>query len=506
MDLDQLGRAGRFDELRRMLVSSGYTEEAICSRLGLRRLSDYEMDPARRAPMPSPADAADALIRLYLAGEPVARAAADCLLDAALLEGMGLLGQMDALNCHGTVALYPVDGLYIASDRWSCPDGSQFVAPSDTVYPALVRNTRLFLDLVPDGPCDSCLDLGSGTGIAAFSAVRHGARHAWAADIAERSTGFAEFNRRLNGLDSVTAVTSDLYDGLQGRTFDRIVAHPPYMPVLKPKWVYLSGGEDGEQVTRRIVEGLPRHLREGGLCCCLTMGSDRRDRPFEWRVRDWLGQSQAEFDIALIVRRFVEPREFAISATPYEPRTSAEAKAWRDLFARLEITSLAYGFLAIQRHGRNRGCFTVRRDTSPDFCRADWQALLAWETVAAGDEFVPTLMDARLRAAPSAEFEVLHRLTAQGWDPAAYRLRLERPFQVTCQAEPWAAHLISQCDGHLTGREHFERFRETGIVSSATTEAEFAAAVAPLVSGGFIEPHLPLLETSQPPTPPPAAE
>ena len=47
-------------------------------------------------------------------------------------------------------------------------DGSMFELPPDMVYPALVRNTRLFLDLLPEEPCERCLDLGAGTGIAAF--------------------------------------------------------------------------------------------------------------------------------------------------------------------------------------------------------------------------------------------------------------------------------------------------------------------------------------------------
>lgn len=496
LEIDDLGKAGAHDELRRSLEAAGYSEPSICSRLGLRRLADYEMEPSRRPALPPPTDSADVLIRLFLSGDFVERAVLEAHLDSAttaLLETMGLLEAAERGQYYGTVALYPVNGLLIASDRWSWPDGSAFEAPEDTVYPALVRNTRLFLDLLPDGPCERCLDLGSGTGIAAFAAVRNGAKQSWASDIAERSTRFAEFNRRLNGLSGVSTVTSDLYEQLKSQRFDRIVAHPPYMPVLASKWVFLSGGEDGEQITRRIVEGLPRHLEQGGLCCCLTMGSDRkgsdgRDLPFESRVREWLGEAQAKFDVAVIVRKVVEPQQFALSAGPFEPRTRADAHQWRDLFARLGVASLVYGLLLIQRRQDRTGRpFTVRRVAAPDFGRKHWQWLLKWESALACSRHAAIILDSCLHASRGADFEVLHRLTDEGWNPQSYQLRIGHPFDMTCGAEPWAAQLMSQCDGRRTGRQHFQRFLQEGWIPSSATCYEFAGAVAPLVSGGFIE-------------------
>lgn len=496
LEIDELGKAGRYEELQRSLQAAGYTEQSICSRLGLRRLADFEMEASRRPALPPPTDATDALIRLFLSGDFVERTVLISRLDCTattLLETMGLLKTTEDGQSYGTVALYPVNGLLIASDRWSWPDGSAFEAPPDTVYPALVRNTRLFLDLLPDDACERCLDLGAGTGIAAFVASRNGAKQSWASDIAERCTRFAEFNRRLNGLSSVSTVTSDLYGQLQGQTFDRIVAHPPYMPVLASKWVFLSGGEDGEQITQRIVEGLPQHLEEGGICCCLTMGTDRktsdgRDLPFESRVRDWLGEAQSDFDVAIIVRRIVEPQQFALSVAPFEPRTRADAHAWRELFARLGVVSLVYGFLLIRRRQNRRGpALTLRRVAAPDFGRADWQWLLSCESAAASDRRTAIILDSRLYASRRTDFEVLHRLTDEGWTPQSYQLRTNRPFDITCNAEPWAAQLISQCDGKATGRQLLQRFQEAGWIPAGASDDEFADAVAPLISGGFIE-------------------
>ena len=49
------------------------------------------------------------------------------------------------------------------------------------------------------------------------------------------------------------------------RQFDRIVVHPPYVPVLRPKYIYHDGGDDGEQIVRRAVTEMFPYLAPGGL-------------------------------------------------------------------------------------------------------------------------------------------------------------------------------------------------------------------------------------------------
>jgi SAM-dependent methyltransferase len=478
MQIDSLGRSGKFDELREFLRSAGYSEEFLRARFHLERAEQFELDRGKRAPLPEPASAADILTALYLAGEFASLAEAERLMGrdgVGLLSGMGLL-EIDpgGGRCHGTVALYPLEDLHIASDRWSNPGDAPFEAPSDTVYPAFIPNTRLFLEHVPLGECGSFLDLCAGTGIAAILAARQGAREAWAGDIAERCTRFAEFNGRLNGVANFHPVTSDLYGSLG--SFDRIVAHPPYVPALQPKWIFFSGGEDGEEITRRIIEGLPAHLNDRGVFLALTMGSDRSDAPFERRIREWLGERGGEFDIALIVRKALEPVDFAA-------RKREESAAWKKLFARLGVESLVYGFVIIQRRTGARQTFTVRRQASPGRRRAPWEWLLAWE----GADKEGPILERPLHRGGDAEFQVRHRLEGSAWTPQRYTLRTEWPFSMECDAHPWMANLIALCDGRATGRDLLRVLVENEVLPRGIAEEEFARAAAGLVSGGFIE-------------------
>src|SRR2546428_3917539 len=65
------------------------------------------------------------------------------------------------------------------------------------------------------------------------------------------------------------------------RDWSSDVCSSDLMPVLRPAEIYYDGGEDGEQLTRRILEGLLQHLNPGGRLYCRTLGSDREEAPFE---------------------------------------------------------------------------------------------------------------------------------------------------------------------------------------------------------------------------------
>jgi hypothetical protein len=490
-ELDALGHAQRFDELRQLLQSSGYSDTFICKQFHLERAEEFELDGKRRPPLPKPESAAAILLNLFLAGESVSSPTVQTLLGAEhifLLEGMGLLkSTSDSGQYYATVALYPFEDLFIASDRWSWPEGTRLSGPEDTVYPAFIPNTRLFIRHLPERPGAKLLDLCGGTGIAALRAASKCATQAWSGDIAERSTRFAEFNRKLNGVSNAQMVTSDLYGCLEGLHFDVICAHPPYVPTLQPQWVFSSGGRDGEEITRSIIQGLPDHLNNGGCFIALTMGSDRAGQPLERRIRNWLGARHAEFDIALLVRKELDPHTFALRANRDTIRSREEADRWDQLFTKLQINSLCYGFICIQRRTGAKRTFTIRRQVSPSAIRAPWEWLLRWEAAAQGDQLPQIILDSPLYASQKTEFHVLHSLKQGGWNPSKYTLRTDYPFSMECQAQPWMAHLISLCDGQATGRDVLRRLIGDGILPESASEPEFAEAAASLASGGFIE-------------------
>ena len=494
-----LGQSGCYEEVLQLLRAADYTDAFICKRFNLRRAEEFEIDRKKRSPLPLPESAADVLLQLFLAGEALPPELAASLLGAeciALLEGMGLLKNSKSGEFYSTVSLYPVEELYIASDRWNTPDGAPLKDADDTVYPAFIPNTRLFLKHLPECNDIQFLDLCAGTGVAALRAAKRGAAQSWSGDIAERSTRFAEFNRRLNAVPNARLVTGDLYQGLDGLLFDVIVAHPPYVPTLQPRWIFASGGGDGEEITRRIIEGLPDYLNDCGCFMALTMASDRAGRPLEYRIREWLGSRHTAFDIALIIRRELDPKTFAFQANRDTIRTREESEKWNELFAELQIQSLVYGFICIQKRAGTGRPFTVRRQAPPAASRSPWEWLLQWETASHGDTLSEIILNSRLYASQRTDFDVQHKLEHGIWTPTKYTFRIDYPFSMECDAQPWMAHLTSLCNGQITGRDLLRMLVENNVFPKSTSETEFAQAAASLVSGGFIE-----VEGYRPPNP-----
>jgi SAM-dependent methyltransferase len=483
LNIPQIGSDAHFAALRTALDSAGYTESAVCQRLGIQKIYEFRLlgDPHLTE---DPPDTLGKLIRLLMECGPVSRADSGAL-PWAELDALDLVmpdpSESGQWVCRAMV--YPVAGLYIASDRTR--PLQDYKTPEDIVYPGIVKNTALFLSLVPFTPCDAFLDLCSGTGVAALAAARGGARHAYAYDLTERSTHYAEFNRRLNAIENMTAGQGDLYDPAGDLTFDRIAVHPPYVPVFRKHAIFDSGGQDGEQIVRRIIEGLPRYLRPGGRFYALTMGTDRQ-KPFEQRVRDFLGESESEFDVAFVVGTDVTPKEYVAQAVVQYQGVVSDIPAWEKLFEEWGVRRLPYGLLTVQRRAERRPVFTARRQMGPNTGPAEHHWLMDWETsvVRSG---ATDLLALQLRAREGARLRVEHKLEGQAWKPVSFHFDIQHPFSADLNAQAWTGHLLQRADGTLRGAALLEAMKSDGAVDPATPPHEFAQILALLVSGGFLE-------------------
>jgi SAM-dependent methyltransferase len=481
----RFGSDAEFAALNAALQAAGFTERAVCERLGLERISEFRMEGLGHL-KEEPEDVIGLLVWFFMEGKPLSRSGA-AKLPMKELEALGAVTPhpTEPNLSYAAIMLYPTRGLFIASDRIRPMEGGPSNPPQDFVYGAIIPNTDQFLGLVPFGPCEAFLDLCSGSGVAALCAARNGARHAWAADLTGRSTQCGEFGKRLNGIRNATVVQGDLYQPVESLTFDRIAVHPPYVPVFRPRLIFDSGGQDGEQITRGIIEGLPKHLRPGGRFFALTMGSDR-DQPFERRLRAWLGDAEQEFDVAFVVRSTRTPVEYTGSGLAGKGLNPDDVRAWREFFKEIGVQSLTYGFLMIQRRERARPVFTVRRQNGARTTSADCVRLLEREAAAAMAGPL-RLLGARPRPAEGIRLKVEHRLEDGDWIPQSYRLTVDHPFEMEVHGHAWTAFLLGAADGSRTGMEILEKLKAEGAVSPETPAEEFAEMLDLLASGGFLE-------------------
>ena len=125
----------------------------------------------KRATAPKELDELNLLTRLLLLGESLRREELESILSSRVVEALTNLGLASLDPADGNrmlcpVVLYPVGSVFTVSDRWIAPDGKDFEAPADFVYPAITPNTTEFLAILPVTPCDRFLELCSGTGTA----------------------------------------------------------------------------------------------------------------------------------------------------------------------------------------------------------------------------------------------------------------------------------------------------------------------------------------------------
>jgi len=481
----RLGTDQQFSRLRELLSQAGYVEENMEGHFSLRHVgeAEFEVEPRKTEKSASLV----LLASLFLQGKSADWNEVQGVLGQELANLLLSLGLVDLQNGRSvaTVALYATGGLFVVSDRWCGVDGQKFVPPADVVYPAVLGTTRGYLAMIPATPCKNFLELCSGTGIAALLAAKNGAEQAFAFDIAGRSVHFAEFNRRLNGLPNVINAQGDLYSPAKGRKFDRIVAHPPYVPVLEPRFIFYDGGPDGEQITRRMIQELPNFLEPGGLFICVSLGSDRADDPFESRIRRWLGDKHEEFDVALFVRSEMEPAVQALNDVAHGRGSVEQVQRWKEVLKKLRIVNFAFGGTFIRRHGENRAGFTTRRTMGKTSGLKQLEALLEWERAVARGEDVERLRSGHLKTLSECRLNATYVLREGNWMPEKQRLLVDEPFKMELEAPGWTLELLAACDGSRSGEDLFEMFRASERLDPTTTFSQFAEILRLLVSGGY---------------------
>jgi carbamoyltransferase len=493
MPLLQMVTPEQFSLLREHFSRTGFTEGAIRERLGFKAGKDLDLvGVSQRPPVKlGLTDGLNTLILLFILGDPLPTANAAPFFPAGVWEAVFQTKLLqpdprDASRTLATVALYPIRDLFIASDRWAEPDHSPREPFSDIVYPALTKSAKQFIDYTSFAPCEDFLEICAGTAPAALLAARS-AKNVWATDIAQRSVDFAKFNAALNGVHNVTVALGDLYEPAGDRTFDRITAHPPYVPVLKPAEIFYGGGETGEEITKRVISELPSRLKPGGTFNCRTLGTERPSHSFEQRVREWLGEKQAEFDIGLFAFQILEPRQFALEETLNKNGGKEQYSQWERMFLRNDIHDLVMGILLIQRKAGTRPAFTIRRTIRSGTSLAAVEWAMRWEAELQTEGAMQRVFEAKPIATQGTEINVRHVLRDGEISTESFTLSVEYPFATDCRVQPWMAMLLPKCDGKTTVAELFGMAKENSFIAPETPAVEFCRLFATLISGGFLQ-------------------
>jgi len=207
------------------------------------------------------------------------------------------------------------------------------------------------------------LDLCTGSGVHAVASALHCAKSV-AVDINPRALAYTEFNAALNG-QTVERHLGDLFEPVQGQTFDLITANPPFVPTPDSGMlIHRSPGESGEEVSQRLVEGLSEHLAPDGLFSMILNYPVLQHETYLSRLERWIGE-RSGWLIALVNLRKLDLGPYIRSHMSPSEDFQSEFVSYLQSYHDLGITHLFLGNVFILRTKPNRANFTVEITTVP---------------------------------------------------------------------------------------------------------------------------------------------
>jgi len=282
------------------------------------------------------------LIALFLFNRAVPRRLAGKVFDPKALRALEemRLVERDGAVVTSPVAVFPCRDLHIVTDAL----GDHGVA--NKVMPLCAESYDL-ATLTTRGHRMRALDLCTGSGVHALLASRH-CREVVGVDISRRAIAFAQFNAWFNGVSNVAFRRGDVY-GPVPRTpgYDLITANPPYNPELASAagQDYHSGGESGEEISSRIVAGVPTFLNKRGYCHIITLLIHRKGDTIRRRLRRWMGGGSPRFDVLVLSRPIDYRPEVRGEPALLPPWARALQESWK----RQKISGFGFGVISLRR-------------------------------------------------------------------------------------------------------------------------------------------------------------
>ena len=312
------------------------------------------------------APACDAL-RMFLFWDPVSPGEAQAVLGDAPLDqflGAGLLRETPEggvvspflLKTVGATRGAEEQTVYVMSDDLTA-GGEAVMGPSGaTIGLGVIANPRTRQR--------SALDVGCGPGTLALM-LALACDRVVATDISPRALAIARINALLNGIDNVDLRQGDLFAPVEGESFDVIVSQPPFVP--RPDGAgtmpFLFGGERGDELPLRVLEGVASHLALGGQASLMVEWPlVEGDPPLEQRLRQAAGHCS---DLSLLVLQTgISSIDAHCSAYGQIHHDGLEADGdrltmlHREHFERRKIHSLASTFTILRRRPNSGAAWT----------------------------------------------------------------------------------------------------------------------------------------------------
>jgi Methyltransferase small domain len=324
----------RMTKFAQDLHDCGYDLAACANRLDVfPRLGVNFWQKMRPEWKPRSDDVIDNLIVLFVDSQPVnadviAKGISSSFVDDAL--EMGLV-EKDGGLLKTSFSLFPCYGKYLVTDQ-----AAKNTAINQVMY--LWGESYLLGGLVKRIPRRRGVDLGTGSGVHAILASDHCDRVV-GADVSPRALAFSKFNAALNGKSNIEFGLSNLLDSVDG-TVDLLVSNVPYAPdtAAQAGDNFWSGGIEGVDLLRRVIEALPTRLDEDGTAHVNSLFPNPPGTKIKDHFDIWLQGKLSDWDV-LDHTWPVPYYDDLLSDEPYR----GDKSAWR------------FGVVSLRRSARGEG-------------------------------------------------------------------------------------------------------------------------------------------------------
>ena len=382
------------------------------------------------------------LLKMFLWSQPASEDALRRLLSFAELRALVGSGMMDLEGgcALPLVKVVPYEDLLLTSDveeraGQSTPD---FVV-------GLSTSTLILATMTIRRPAQRALDVGTGSGIQAMLAARHSER-VTAIDISRRALDFAHFNMRLNRIKNIDLVEGDLFEPVEGQTFDLVVSNPPYVISPDCRCLFRDNPMDGDGLLQHLVMQMPRFLNVSGYAQLISNWAEHRGQDWRTRLASWF--RAGDCDVWAIRGQTSTPAQYATTWLKGYAVESPESEhmRWLTYFGERQIDAIHTGVITLRRSAGAEHWF--RTSEAP-----------SWMNRGAGDDvhhgFEPQdflkstspLLDARLRLSSDVRLAHVTERKPSGWGPAQAEISRTRGLGSSLELNPELVPLLMRLDG-----------------------------------------------------------
>lgn len=336
--------------IRKLFFDCGYNEKNICSLLKIgstqtiepTHLHYYNRFLLKEEPLHD-------LLRLFMLRASLPPERAYNVLgndNFDLLIRLGILLMRDN-EIASRVDIYPVNDLLVATDHRYMILEEDKIGEDPVMYIGL--DSIGLVHTAPHYSIDEALDLCTGSGVQALQASRY-ARKVTAIDLNPRAIRFARFNAQLNDINNVQCKLGNLYEVVQDRKFDIILANPPFVPSPDKTLRFRDGGSQGEDILSHIIKHSAEYLTANGKLHIVTDLVDvnkYQEKLAQW----WHGGPSHQLVLRTADRDdilFSVPHSHAPFGQSFDAY-NLELDKWLSNFHKADISNVNFGYILIHK-------------------------------------------------------------------------------------------------------------------------------------------------------------